>query len=168
MKLGYSGTLTYLDEYVSNGTHAAMGNVLDDDHLASTYTKFLVKDANGDFIEVLNGTTVIGQHGTLTINTNGSYSYQPKSGLEETGHEDVFEYRLEHPNGTTAEATLTVGVEHGEGPYPATGMSAFSADFDEILEMSDRIVVCFEGRIMGEFSGSKPPINEISLAMTGK
>ena len=43
-----------------------------------------------------------------------------------------------------------------------------SADFDEILEMSDRIVVCFEGRIMGEFSGSKPPINEISLAMTGK
>ena len=48
------------------------------------------------------------------------------------------------------------------------GILLISADFDEILEMSDRIVVCFEGRIMGEFSGSKPPINEISLAMTGK
>ena len=43
-----------------------------------------------------------------------------------------------------------------------------SADFDEILEMSDRILVCFEGQIMGEYSGKNPPIEEISLAMTGK
>ena len=119
-------------EYVVKNIHGASGNVLDDDHLASTYTKFLIKDANGNFVEVSNGTTVEGQHGTLTINTNGSYSYQPKPGLEETGHEDVFEYRLEHPNGTKADATLTVGVEHGDGPYPATEMSAFSADFDEM------------------------------------
>ena len=48
------------------------------------------------------------------------------------------------------------------------GILLISADFDEILEMSDRIVVCFEGRIMGEFSGKNPPIEEISLAMTGK
>ncbi|WP_238441646.1 BapA/Bap/LapF family large adhesin [Alcaligenes faecalis] len=131
LTLDYSGTTTYLDEYVSNGTHNATGNVLTDDHLASTYTKFLIKDANGDFVEVSNGTTVEGLHGTLTINTDGSYSYQPKSGLEETGNEDVFEYRLEHPNGTTADATLTVGVEHGEGPYVPEA-SAFSADFDEM------------------------------------
>ncbi|MGO3870247.1 MAG: BapA/Bap/LapF family large adhesin [Alcaligenes sp.] len=131
LKLDYSGTTTYLDEYVSNGTHNATGNVLADDHLASTYTKFLIKDAHGNFVEVSNGTTVEGQHGTLTINTNGSYSYQPKPGLEETGNEDVFEYRLEHPNGTTADATLTVGVEHGEGPYDPEA-SAFSADFDEM------------------------------------
>ncbi|WP_200884491.1 Ig-like domain-containing protein [Alcaligenes faecalis] len=131
LKLDYSGTTTYLDEYVSNGTHKATGNVLADDHLASTYTKFLIKDANGNFVEVINGTTVEGQHGTLTINTNGSYSYQPKPGLEETGNEDVFEYRLEHPNGTTADATLTVGVEHGDGPYVPEA-SAFNADFDEV------------------------------------
>jgi simple sugar transport system ATP-binding protein len=43
-----------------------------------------------------------------------------------------------------------------------------SADFDEILEVSDRIVVMFEGQIMGEFSGKEPPIQEISLAMAGK
>ena len=48
------------------------------------------------------------------------------------------------------------------------GILLISADFDEILEMSDRIVVCFEGRIMGEFSGKNPPVEEISLAMTGK
>lgn len=48
------------------------------------------------------------------------------------------------------------------------GILLISADFDEILEMSDRILVIFEGQIMGEFSGENPPIEEISLAMTGR
>lgn len=48
------------------------------------------------------------------------------------------------------------------------GVLLISADFDEILEMSDRIYVVFEGQIMGEYSGVNPPIDEISLAMTGK
>ena len=48
------------------------------------------------------------------------------------------------------------------------GILLISADFDEILEMSDRILVIFEGQIMGEYSGKTPPIEEISLAMTGK
>ncbi|MDO4620779.1 MAG: ABC transporter ATP-binding protein [Lachnospiraceae bacterium] len=48
------------------------------------------------------------------------------------------------------------------------GILLISADFDEILEVSDRILVIFEGQIMGEFSGQNPPIDEISLAMTGK
>ena len=47
------------------------------------------------------------------------------------------------------------------------GILLISADFDEVLEMSDRILVMFEGRIMGEFPGKNPPIEEISLAMTG-
>lgn len=48
------------------------------------------------------------------------------------------------------------------------GILLISADFDEILEMSDRIVVMFEGKIMGEFTGENPPIQAISLAMGGK
>ena len=48
------------------------------------------------------------------------------------------------------------------------GVLLISADFDEILEVSDRILVMFEGQIMGEFSGKNPPIDEISLAMAGK
>ena len=48
------------------------------------------------------------------------------------------------------------------------GILLISADFDEILEVSDRIVVIFEGKIMGEYSGKNPPVEEISLAMTGK
>ena len=48
------------------------------------------------------------------------------------------------------------------------GILLISADFDEILEMSDRIYVVFEGQIMGEYSGENPPIEEISLSMTGR
>ncbi len=48
------------------------------------------------------------------------------------------------------------------------GVLLISADFDEILEVSDRIVVMFEGQIMGEFSGANPPVEQISLAMAGK
>lgn len=43
-----------------------------------------------------------------------------------------------------------------------------SADFDEVLKLSDRIAVLFEGQIMGTYPGANPPIKEISLAMAGK
>ena len=48
------------------------------------------------------------------------------------------------------------------------GVLLISADFDEILEVSDRIVVMFEGQIMRVFSGKTPPLEEIRLAMAGK
>ena len=41
-------------------------------------------------------------------------------------------------------------------------------DQEEAMSISDRIVVMFEGQIMGVFSGKNPPIEEISLAMAGK
>ena len=48
------------------------------------------------------------------------------------------------------------------------GVLLVSADFDEILEVSDRIIVMFEGQVMGVYPGKNPPIEEISLAMAGK
>ena len=48
------------------------------------------------------------------------------------------------------------------------GVLLISADFDEVLEVSDRIIVMFEGQVMGVYSGKNPPIEEISLAMAGK
>ena len=47
------------------------------------------------------------------------------------------------------------------------GVLLISADLDEILKMSDRILVMFEGKIMGEFSGDNPCVEKISMAMTG-
>lgn len=43
-----------------------------------------------------------------------------------------------------------------------------SADFDEVLKMSDRIAVMFEGRVMGVYPGKNAPVERISLAMAGK
>ncbi len=48
------------------------------------------------------------------------------------------------------------------------GILLISADFDEILKLSDRIIVMFEGQIMGIYPGDNPPIEQISLAMAGK
>ncbi|MDF2510502.1 MAG: transporter ATP-binding protein [Herbinix sp.] len=48
------------------------------------------------------------------------------------------------------------------------GVLLISADFDEVLKLSDRIAVMFEGQILGIYSGQNPPIHEISLAMSGK
>lgn len=48
------------------------------------------------------------------------------------------------------------------------GILLISADFDEILNLSDRIIVMFEGQVMGVYAGDNPPIEQISLAMAGK
>ncbi len=48
------------------------------------------------------------------------------------------------------------------------GILLISADFDEVLKLSDRIMVMFEGQVMGIYPGENPPIEEISLAMAGK
>jgi ABC-type uncharacterized transport system ATPase subunit len=48
------------------------------------------------------------------------------------------------------------------------GVLLISADFDEIVKLSDRIAVMFEGQVVGIYSGENPPIKEISLAMAGK
>lgn len=48
------------------------------------------------------------------------------------------------------------------------GVMLISADFDEVLKLSDRIAVMFEGQVVGIYSGENPPIQEISLAMAGR
>ncbi len=48
------------------------------------------------------------------------------------------------------------------------GILLISADFDEVLKLSDRIAVMYEGKITGVYSGINPPVKEISLAMAGK
>jgi len=133
LSLEFTGqSITHLDEFVVNDTDPATGNVLEDDTLGSTYTKFLVDDGTGNFVEVTDGSTIVGDHGTLTINADGSYSYEPNSDLGEIGGVDEFTYRLEHPNGATEDATLSISVGHGDGPFepPAVGLLADAISFE--------------------------------------
>jgi T1SS-143 domain-containing protein len=53
------------------------------------------------------GTTIQGEHGTLTINPDGSYTYQANSNACGT---DIFTYRLANPAGEKSTAALTVSV----------------------------------------------------------
>ena len=49
-----------------------------------------------------------------------------------------------------------------------TSIIYISSDLEELLEMSDRVMILFRGENMGIFSADKPPdINEIGLMMTG-
>jgi len=48
------------------------------------------------------------------------------------------------------------------------GVLLISLDLDEILEISDRIAVIFEGKIMGIFDREHANIDEIGLLMGGK
>ncbi|SFP26156.1 nucleoside ABC transporter ATP-binding protein [Oscillibacter sp. PC13] len=74
-----------------------------------------------------------------------------------------------HPTrGLDIGATRFVHDTMVEARDKGCGVLLISADFDEILEVSDRIIVMFEGQVMGVFSGKNPPIEEISLAMAGK
>ncbi len=42
-----------------------------------------------------------------------------------------------------------------------------STELEEILSLSDRILVMFRGRIVGSFEAGKVSIREIGLAMAG-
>ena len=74
-----------------------------------------------------------------------------------------------HPTrGLDIGATRYVRDSMIEARDKGCGVLLISADFDEVLQLSDRIIVLFEGQVMGEYSGTNPPIQEISLAMAGK
>jgi simple sugar transport system ATP-binding protein len=47
------------------------------------------------------------------------------------------------------------------------GILLISEDLDEILALSDRILVIFEGEIMGESSGATATREQIGLWMSG-
>lgn len=74
-----------------------------------------------------------------------------------------------HPTrGLDVGATKYVHDKMIESRDKGCGVVLISADFDEVLKLSDRIAVMFEGQIVGIYAGKNPPIKEISMAMAGK
>lgn len=74
-----------------------------------------------------------------------------------------------HPTrGLDIGATAFVHDEMIKARDAGCAILLISADFDEILKLSDRISVMFEGKMDNIFSGKNPPIEKISLAMTGR
>ncbi|EOF4706023.1 beta strand repeat-containing protein, partial [Klebsiella oxytoca] len=57
-----------------------------------------------------SGTTIAGAWGSLTIHSDGSYTYQPNGGLNGAGKSDVFTYTITDSLGHTASTTLTIDI----------------------------------------------------------
>ncbi|MHC0018771.1 beta strand repeat-containing protein, partial [Acinetobacter pittii] len=101
------------------------GNVLSDDNSAVYGTNYVpdyitttsvvttVTAENGNTESVVVGTpaTVVGVYGTLTINADGTYSYQATADMANVGKVDSFTYTVTDPvTGRTDTATLHVQV----------------------------------------------------------
>ncbi|WNX64202.1 BapA/Bap/LapF family large adhesin [Acinetobacter baumannii] len=101
------------------------GNVLADDNSAIYGTNYVpdyitttsvvtaVTAENGNTTTVVVGTpaTVVGVYGTLTINADGTYSYQATADMANVGKVDSFTYTVTDPvTGRTDTATLHVQV----------------------------------------------------------
>ncbi|PYE23896.1 VCBS repeat-containing protein [Rhizobium sp. PP-CC-3A-592] len=108
-----------LTDFVGVSGPAATGNLLTDagpgggqDVLGPDGLAVLqILDGNGTFVTVTDGTIVAGEHGTLVINSDGSYSYEANDNPTAVGQVDDFQYRLLHPNGDSDTANLFVRIE---------------------------------------------------------
>ena len=79
--------------------------------------------------------------------------------------------------GVLVVAQPTRGVDIGAAEYiheqllvqrrEGAAILLISEDLDEVLQMSDRIIVLLEGEVMGEVSGADADVQQVGLLMTG-
>lgn len=111
--------VTHTDQYVVTGTTNVHGNVLANDVTNDAQPTFQVLDATNTYVDVTDGMTVTGDHGTLTLYADGRYIYTPDmaTGYFTSPLIDSFEYQL--TSGTVIDqARLDItngsyGVERG-------------------------------------------------------
>ncbi|MFH4271947.1 Ig-like domain-containing protein, partial [Acinetobacter baumannii] len=58
-----------------------------------------------------NSTPIVGAYGTLTVNLDGTYSYQANGKIADLGKDDIFTYKIETLDGTVNTQTLTIKVD---------------------------------------------------------
>jgi len=102
---------------VTEGDGAVSGNVMTNDTEGAdgaTLTSFTYNDADGVEQTALAGETVETETGTLTVNEDGSYSFQVnESVVHDTDGQtesESFTYTLTDADGDTAEATATIDI----------------------------------------------------------
>jgi simple sugar transport system ATP-binding protein len=64
-------------------------------------------------------------------------------------------------------AIETVHAYLREAAGSGVAVLLISEDLDEILELADRVLVMYEGRILGEFAAARANVEEIGLLMAG-
>ncbi|WP_163575619.1 BapA/Bap/LapF family large adhesin [Halomonas faecis] len=78
--------------------------------LGSNDTQLKVETDDG-FEDVTDGMQVTGKYGTLTLDSDGSYTYEPEADTENLGHIDLFTYLVENAHGDSETATLSIRLD---------------------------------------------------------
>nr|WP_165382234.1 VCBS domain-containing protein [Acinetobacter pittii] len=105
IQLDITGT-TYTASSVS-------GDLISNDLLYSSVFKIGVAAGSttpSNYLDV-NSTSIVGAYGTLTVNLDGTYSYQANGKIADLGKDDVFTYKIETLDGTVNTQTLTIKVD---------------------------------------------------------
>ena len=133
------------DGPVANGDAATIA----EDAIAPVTGNVLANDtdAEGDALSVTNSGTLSGSHGTLTLNGDGSYSYDVDSsdpavqGLAagETLTEN-FTYIVSDGNGGTASSTLTITIT-GANDGPVANADAAAIAEDTIAPVAGNVLI---------------------------
>lgn len=143
INVSVTGTAADVDTIIGTTTTAASGNIFTDgdDSGVVQYTKIMISaDGGTTFTEVAaNGSIVAGDYGTLTIGSDGAYTYAVTGGVNAIGQVEEFSYKLVHPTGVESNVTtLSIDIDHGTGPAPAGVASVASfALFDEDVSAED-------------------------------
>lgn len=88
-------------------------------------------DFDGDALTVNTTPVTDVQNGTLTLNADGSFNYQPNSDFIGT---DSFEYRVEDGNGGSNTATITLLIETEVSNFPPVAVNdSYQTNEDEQL-----------------------------------
>jgi T1SS-143 domain-containing protein len=94
----------------------------------------------GAFIDpTVSGTTIVGSYGSLTIESDGSYSYTPNADISNLGEQDVFTYQLVDADGDTDDAQLviTIGGTPYVEPVPLEGAAVTGTAEDDVILGTD-------------------------------
>ncbi|MEN8974675.1 beta strand repeat-containing protein, partial [Acinetobacter baumannii] len=104
---------TVTGNVLSDDDSATYGAGFTPDYITSTSVVTSVTAENGNTASVATGSasTITGAYGTLTINADGTYSYQPTADMANVGKVDSFTYTVTDPvTGLTDTATLHIQV----------------------------------------------------------
>lgn len=150
-------TSTFPNEREVASLPVESGDLFTNDSNSSAWSELVINNEHmyvqGTLGHDNNSVEVVGEYGTLTVNNDGSYTYQADG---EGMGEDVFDYMLTSAFGTTSTGQLTVTVGH-DGPddvtYPWTSDTA--ADAMPVASISSFSFAGFDETAIKESEGDE-------------
>ncbi|MEQ8440306.1 MAG: LamG-like jellyroll fold domain-containing protein [Alphaproteobacteria bacterium] len=137
---------------VTEGDGAVSGNVMTNDTEGAdgaTLTSFTYRDANGDEQTASAGDTVETETGTLTVQADGSYTFQVKdSVVHDTNGQsesESFTYTITDADGDTAQATATIDILDTDPEVDAIAAPANGLEDNWIQLNMDSALLTTEG-----------------------